>query len=69
MLFRNLEYDNKVMISNVTMSTTHRLTLPYKGEQVEKIIKSVNNYVKDYYQKIMHHNTYIKVEDWALLLI
>ena len=26
--------------------TTHRLILPYKGEQGQKILKSLHNYVK-----------------------
>ena len=43
---RNADYDNNVTINNESISTTHRLILPYKGEQGQKIIKSVNNYFK-----------------------
>ena len=45
-LSRNTVYDNNVTTNNETISTTHRLILPYKGEQGRKIIKSVNNYAK-----------------------
>ena len=43
---RNADYDNNVTANNESISKTHRLILPYKGEQGQKIIKSVNNYVK-----------------------
>ena len=43
---RNADYDNNVTANNESISTTHRLILPYKGEQGQKIIKSLNNYVK-----------------------
>ena len=43
---RNGDYDNNVTANNEYIITTHRLVLPYKGEQGQKIIKSVNNYVK-----------------------
>ena len=45
-LSRNTVYDNNITTNNETISTTHRLILPYKGEQGRKIIKSVNNYAK-----------------------
>ena len=43
---RSAEHDNNVTANNESMSTTHRLILPYKDEQGQKIIKSLNNYVK-----------------------
>ena len=43
---RNADYDNNVTANNESISTTHRLILPYKGEQGQKIIKSISNYVK-----------------------
>ena len=43
---RNADYDNNVAANNGSISTTHRLILPYKGEQEQEIIKSLNNYVK-----------------------
>ena len=43
---RNADYDNNVTANNESISTTHGLILPYKGEQGQKIIKSFNNYVK-----------------------
>ena len=43
---RNADYNNNVTANNESISTTHRLILPYKGEQGQKIIKSVNNYIK-----------------------
>ena len=42
----NSYYENNVTTNNESISTTHRLILPYKGEQGQKIIKSLNNYVK-----------------------
>ena len=38
--------DNNVTANNESISTTHRLILPYKVEQGQKIIKSLNNYFK-----------------------
>ena len=43
---RNADYDNNVTTNNESISTTYRLILPYMGEQGQKIITSVNNYVK-----------------------
>ena len=43
---RTADYDNNVTGNNESISTTYRLILPYKGEQGQKIIKSINNYVK-----------------------
>ena len=43
---RNTDYDNNVTANNKSISTTHGLILPYKGEQWHKIIKPLNNYVK-----------------------
>ena len=43
---RNPDYDNNVTANNEIISTTHRLILPYKGEQGQNIIKSLNNYVE-----------------------
>ena len=43
---RNADYDSNVTANNERVSTTHRLIFPYKGEQGQKIIKSVSNYVK-----------------------
>ena len=42
---KNTDYGNNVTANNESISTTHRLILPYKGEQGQKIIKSLNNYV------------------------
>ena len=43
---RNPDYDNNVTANNEIIITTHRLILPYKGEQGQNIIKSLNNYVE-----------------------
>ena len=43
---RNTDYDNNVTANNESIITTHGLILPYKGEQWQKIIKPLNNYVK-----------------------
>ena len=40
----NADYDNATTIS-ASIGTTYRLILSYKGEQGQKIIMSVNNYV------------------------
>ena len=60
---RNADYDNNDTTNNESISTTHRLILPYKGEQGQKIIKSVNNYVK----KLLPQNHAIQhVYNWSL---
>ena len=43
---RNADYDNNVTAHNESISTTHSLILPYKGDQGQKIIKSLNTYFK-----------------------
>ena len=43
---RNVDYDKNVTANNENISTTHKLVLPYKGERGQKIINSVNNYIK-----------------------
>ena len=43
---RHAGYDKNVTSNNESMNTTHILILPYKGEQVQKIIRSLNNYIK-----------------------
>ena len=43
---RNADYDNNVTTNIASITTTHRLIIFYKGKQWQKIIKSVNNYVK-----------------------
>ena len=43
---RNADYGSNVTANNESISTFCRLILPYKGEQGQKIIKSVNSYVK-----------------------
>ena len=43
---RNADYDSNVIANNESINITHRLILPYKSEQGQKIIKSVNNYIK-----------------------
>ena len=43
---RNSDCYNNVTANNENISATHRLILPYKGEQGHKIISSLNNYVK-----------------------
>ena len=43
---RNAVYENNVTINNASINATQRLTLPDKCEQRQKIIKSVNNYIK-----------------------
>ena len=40
------DYDNNVTANNESISTNHRLILPYKGEKGQKIVKSLNNYIK-----------------------
>ena len=65
---RNAVYEKNVTINNASIITTQRLTLPDKCEQRQKILQLTIT-SKDYYQKIMQHNTYIKVEMWALHLI
>ena len=40
---RNADFDNCVTMNNESISTTQRLILPYKGEQGQKIINSLNN--------------------------
>ena len=49
---RNADYDNNVTGNNENIRTTYRLILLYKGEQGQKIIKSLNNYV----EKILPQN-------------
>ena len=68
-LSRNEGYDKNVTANNASISKIHRLILSYKSEQGKKIINLVNNTANDYYQKIMQHNTYTKVEKLALHLI
>ena len=43
---RNADYDNNNTTNNESINTSHRSILPYKGEQGQQIIQSVNNYVK-----------------------
>ena len=43
---RNVNHDNNVKTNNSSINTIHWSILPYKGEKGQKIIKSVNNYVK-----------------------
>ena len=43
---RNADFDNNIATNNASISTTHTLILPDKGEQEQKIIKSVKNYIK-----------------------
>ena len=43
---RNADYDNNVTANSGSISITHRLILPYKVGQGQKIIKSLNKYVK-----------------------
>ena len=45
---KNADYDKNITANNESISTTNRLILPYKGEQGQKIIKSLDNYVKRY---------------------
>ena len=40
---KNADYDKNITANNESISTTNRLILPYKGEQGQKIIKSLNN--------------------------
>ena len=68
MLSRNVDYGNKVTTDHASINKSLRLILSCKGEQVQKTIKSVSNTPKDYDQKIMQHNTFVKVENWALHL-
>ena len=42
---RNTDYANNVTENNESISTTHRLILPYKGEQGQKSLKWLHNYV------------------------
>ena len=43
---KNPDYDSNVAANNESICTAHRLILPYKGKQEQKIIKPVNSYVK-----------------------
>ena len=43
---RNASYDNKVTTTDANINMNNRLILPCKGEQGQKIIKSVDNHVK-----------------------
>ena len=43
---KNADHDKNVTANNESICTAHRLILPYKDEQEQKIIKTVNNYVK-----------------------
>ena len=43
-LSRSEDYDKNITANNASISTTHRLILPYKSEQGRKIINSINNY-------------------------
>ena len=45
-LSRNANYDDNVTTNNTSISKTHRLILPCKTEQGQKVIESVNNFVK-----------------------
>ena len=45
-LSRNANYDDNVTTINTNISKTHRLILPCKSKQEQKVIKSVNNFVK-----------------------
>ena len=63
---RNPDYGNNVTTNNVSISTTQILILPYKAEQGQKIIKSVNNFIKRLLPK--DHSKYITVEKWAVYL-
>ena len=51
---RNADYDNNVAANNESVSATHRLVLPFNGEQGQKIIQSVNNYTK---RLLPHYHT------------
>ena len=68
-LSRKEGYDKNVTANDASISKIDRLILPYKSEQGQKIINSVNNTTNDYYQKIMQHNKYTKVKKLALHLI
>ena len=43
---RDADYGSNVAANNGSISTINWLILPYKGEQGQKIIKSVKNYIK-----------------------
>ena len=43
---KNVDHDKNVTANNESIYTAHRLILPYTDEQEQKIIKTVNNYVK-----------------------
>ena len=60
---RNADYDNNVTTNNASISITHRLIPPYKDEQGHKLLSQLTIASKDYYQKTMHQNTYVKVKN------
>ena len=43
---KNVNYDSNVTTNSKSISLTHTLIIPYKREQEQKMIKSVNNYFK-----------------------
>ena len=51
---RKADYDSNVTVNSESVSTTYRLVLPYKDEQGQKIIQSVNNCVK---RLLLHYHT------------
>ena len=65
---RNADCDNNVTANNGNINTTHRVVLPYKGEREQKIIKSLNNYVKRLLPQNHTAQHVHKSRNWALHL-
>ena len=65
---RNADYGKNITTNNASISTAHRLIPPYQGEQGQKLLRQLTTTTKDYYQKIMHQNTDIKIKTQAFHL-
>lgn len=65
-LSRNANY---VTTNNASINTNHRLILPYKGEEGQKIVKPVNNYLKNVLSENHAAQHIYKRSNWGLHLI
>ena len=57
----NITTKSKNNINNDITNTTHMLVLPYKGERGQRITKSINNNIKNFFHKTMLYRMFIKV--------
>ena len=57
----NITIKNKSNMNNDITNATHMLVLPYRGERGQRIIKSINNDVKNFFLKTMLYRMFIKV--------